>query len=230
MAQVLVLLLLVAGLGAGLALSQRSQVFTPKAQQPTRVYVTPENLSFCDSRISDFTVDEPCDEVEDGFRSVRFSCEGEVILPDLNPAEDRMTTCKSIDDWVSFAKSACSELCSLPSPPPTPTSSSFPIPTPEPPSVCRTSDDCKEGSSCVQKCPVICDQEGFCVSSNQCPPGVCVNVPRPSFTPSPLIIKSPPPTSLPVPVPSIAPQPIFPPFSYYCPVTGNWVYPWQSCP
>ncbi|TSC65318.1 MAG: hypothetical protein CEO21_443 [Microgenomates group bacterium Gr01-1014_80] len=213
--QVLVLLLLVAGLGAGLILSQQTQIFKPRAQEAEPINIAPPSeLTYCSVRIADFSVSDPCDYEDNGFRRVRFSCSGQIEIAgdQAMQTEGDHQSCKSLEDWVRVASSKCESFCGGPSP----------SPEPSVPPGCIHDGQCPYGYTCEGW---ICPDGG---NGDRCIPGKCVQVgpttnpPYPSRSPQPIIYTT--------PTPSPEPQPVWPPFTTYCPDTNDWRYPWQSCP
>ncbi len=98
--------------GATLYLSQHIQIFKPKAlelegSKQTKPF---SNENDCKVRITSFSVERPCDEVNNGFRFVKFSC-GQKIKTDGGSA-----VCKPIESWTEVARNQCRELCTHPSP------------------------------------------------------------------------------------------------------------------
>lgn len=113
-AHIFLILFLLAGLAVGVYLVQQKTNILPKAFENTGV-------STCGYRISKFSVDKPCGEVPDGFKSAKYSCriivetefseqtsEDARAMQSVSPEE----TCRSLDDWVSRARNKCASMCS----------------------------------------------------------------------------------------------------------------------
>lgn len=144
-AQIFLVVILLAGLVAAVILVQNRTNFFPKAYEPIYPYPTPTppSSSYCTSRISKFSLDQPCGGPEiQGFKSAKYYCqttietqisepEGSSGLRSLEADE----TCRSIEEWVSRAKEVCWSKCSTITPTlslsPTPSATS--VPTTEPP-------------------------------------------------------------------------------------------------
>lgn len=169
-----------------------------------------------------------CDEVENGFRTARFSCSGEITITSDEgiQTQEGASNCRSIRDWVDVAISKCNSFCESPSP--SPQISQIPVPSTTP---CIGDEDCREGEYCQGwfNCrPGIAGigNTAQCIYGHgYCAPMPTTNPPPPSRPP----FITPAPWEL-TPTPSPEPQPIWPPFTSYCSTTNSYIYPWQSCP
>lgn len=115
-AQILIVIILFVGLLGGLYLVQNIQVFKPKAYDPNLISA-PIPPPICKSRLSSFSVEQPCDEVNNGFKSAKFSCQLEIEVSDLNSQGGEFRECRTIADWVRIADQACGKICEIPVPP-----------------------------------------------------------------------------------------------------------------
>ena len=117
-AQVILLLVLVAGLGSGVYLVQKTQVFAPQAREQKSTA-----LEACQHTVAEFTVSEPCNDKENGYREATYTCVGENISQEIKNLNERksaadLIVCKSVGNWYQEAKHACRKACiaALPSP------------------------------------------------------------------------------------------------------------------
>ncbi len=114
---IFLILFLLAGLAVGVYLVQQKTNIFPKA------FETPTNSS-CYARLGRFSVDKPCAEVQNGFRSASFDClalAGSVLDPsNQTPAHNIGTpeTCKLAEDWLNEANNICQSICQNPTPTP----------------------------------------------------------------------------------------------------------------
>lgn len=167
-AQILVVLILLGGLLTGVYLVGETQIFKPRA---TSVLISAPIGPTCRSRISNFSVDEPCDAVQNGFLEAKFTCQAQIEFPDLNtqgggPGRE----CRTIEDWVRIADQACNEICQLP------------VPSLEPfPPVCPA-----EFPRCDGELLEVPDPSG-------CPRYICVNI-SPFQIPQPIPVPTTPPS------------------------------------
>lgn len=122
----LVPIILAVGLLVGLYLVQNTQIFKPKA------YGGPisGSVNICKSNLTYFSVSDSCDEVQNGFRSAYFSCQGRSERSKVAPDEGSSggdggptPVCKTINDWVKRAVDGCASICKNPSPSSTSTES-----------------------------------------------------------------------------------------------------------
>jgi len=113
---ILVLVILLAGLLAGVYLVQQTQIFKPRAQTISGPITTPAPI--CKSRISSFAVSNPCDEINNGFRVVTYSCQ--IDSGKVNTQVNKNEKCYSIADLSLIAEKACINLCFEPTISPTP--------------------------------------------------------------------------------------------------------------
>ncbi len=247
-AHIVALIVLVLGLGAGLYLVSHPTILRPRAQEVSSVpSFPPPIISSCKARIGNFSLGQPCDEVENGFRIAKYSCLGEITISrDEVQSEGDSSSCKSAEEWVRIASNKCQSFCPIP----TPQISQIPVPT-----IisyqCNSDSDCAGGKVCQKSCNVENGNcETRCVSNYTPPPYASTPTPLPgpySISPTPSYnwhIPTPPPqriyttpayqtpTYTNIPTPYVQPSPTPYPCSFPTKSCANFgCYPiWLSCP